>query len=101
MDFLVRRDDLHETRIEEAQAPELQDGEALLAVDSFGLTTNNITYALMGDTMNYWDFFPAEDGWGQVPVWGFGEVESSKAEGVAEGTRVFGYFPPSSHLVVR
>jgi hypothetical protein len=100
-DFLVRRDDLHQTRIEETEAPEVQDGEALLAVDSFGLTTNNITYALMGDAMNYWNFFPAEDGWGHMPVWGFGEVADTKADGVPEGTRVFGYFPPSSYLVVQ
>jgi Protein of unknown function (DUF2855) len=73
----------------------------LLGIDSFGLTTNNITYALMGEAMNYWNFFPAEDGWARVPVWGFADVAESKAEGVPEGTRVFGYLPPASHLVVR
>jgi hypothetical protein len=55
----------------------------------------------MGETMNYWDFFPAEDGWGHMPVWGFADVEESRAEGVPEGTRVYGYLPPASHLVVR
>jgi hypothetical protein len=65
------------------------------------LTTNNITYALMGEAMNYWDFFPAEEGWGRVPVWGFADVAASRADGVPEGTRVFGYLPPSSHLLVR
>jgi len=73
----------------------------LLGIDSFGLTTNNITYALMGEAMNYWNFFPAEDGWARVPVWGFADGAESKAEGVPEGTRVFGYLPPASHLVVR
>jgi hypothetical protein len=74
----------------------------LLAVDSFGLTTNNITYAVMGDRMNYWEFFPAaEQGWARMPVWGFADVSASEAEGVPEGTRIFGYLPPSSHLVVR
>jgi len=73
----------------------------LLAVDSFGLTTNNITYALMGEAMNYWNFFPAEEGWGRVPVWGFADVVASKADGVPEGTRVYGYLPPARHLVVR
>ena len=101
MDFLVRRDDLHETRIAESEAPALRSGEVLLGVDGFGLTTNNITYALMGDAMSYWQFFPAEDEWGRVPVWGFAEVAASEADGVEEGTRVFGYLPPSSHLVVR
>jgi hypothetical protein len=55
----------------------------------------------MGETMNYWDFFPAEDGWARMPVWGFADVLASEADGVPQGTRVFGYLPPSSHLVVR
>ena len=50
--------------------------------------------------MSYWDFFPAEDGWGRVPMWGFAEVEQSAAEGVEPGMRVYGYLPPSSQLVV-
>ena len=99
-DFLVKRDDLRECRIAESEAPEVGPGEALLRVDSFGLTANNVTYAVMGEAMSYWDFFPAEDGWGRVPVWGFAEVESSEAEGVEPGTRVYGYLPPSSHLLV-
>jgi hypothetical protein len=70
-------------------------------VDLFGLTTNNITYLVMGEAMNYWNFFPAEEPWGRMPVWGFAEVVASEAEGVPEGTRVFGYFPAASHLVVR
>jgi hypothetical protein len=73
----------------------------LLGVDSFGLTTNNITYAVMGEAMNYWDFFPAEDGWARMPVWGYADVAESRAEGVPEGIRVYGYLPPASHLVVR
>jgi hypothetical protein len=73
----------------------------LLGVDAFGLTTNNITYAVMGEAMSYWGFFPAEDGWGHMPVWGFADVTASKADGVPEGTRIFGYLPPASHLVVR
>ena len=73
----------------------------LLGIDSFGLTTNNITYAVMGETMSYWDFFPASDGWARMPVWGFADVAVSRLEGVPEGTRIFGYLPPASHLVVR
>jgi hypothetical protein len=72
----------------------------LLRIDSFGLTANNITYAVMGEAMSYWDFFPAEDGWGRVPMWGFAEVERSEAESVDPGSRLYGYLPPSSHLVV-
>src|SRR5436190_683591 len=53
------------------------------------------------ETSSYWDFFPAEDGWAQMPVWGFADVVASEADGVPEGTRVYGYLPPGSHLVVQ
>lgn len=99
-DFLVKRDDLRECRIAESEIVELARGQALLRVDSFGLTANNVTYAVFGEAMSYWDFFPAEDGWGRVPMWGFAEVERSETDGVAPGTRWYGYLPPSSHLVV-
>lgn len=99
-DFLVRRDDLRSCRIAESEPPEIAAGQALLRVDSFGLTANNITYAVMGEAMSYWDFFPAEDGWGRMPVWGFAEVERSEADGVEPGTRLYGYLPPSSYLAV-
>jgi hypothetical protein len=98
--FLVKRDDLHECRIAESEVPELRNGQALLLVDRFGLTANNVTYAVFGETMSYWDFFPADDGWGRVPMWGFADVEQSEAEGVEPGARLYGYLPPSSHLVV-
>jgi len=99
-DFLVKRDELRECRIAEADPPDLEPGQALLRVATFGLTSNNITYAVMGEAMSYWGFFPAEDGWGRVPMWGFAEVERSEAEGLEPGTRLYGYLPPSSHLVV-
>jgi hypothetical protein len=92
---------LSETRFAESDAPEIEDGQVLLGVDAFGLTTNNITYAVMGETMNYWNFFPAEDGWAHMPVWGYADVVDSKAEGVPDGIRVYGYLPPASHLVVQ
>jgi hypothetical protein len=55
----------------------------------------------MGEAMSYWEFFPAEEPWGHMPVWGYADVIASEAEGVPEGTRVYGYFPSASHLVVR
>jgi hypothetical protein len=99
-DFLVKRDDLRECRVAEGAPPDIEAGQALLRVDTFGLTANNVTYAVMGEMMSYWNFFPAESGWGRVPMWGFAEVELSEVEGVEPGTRLYGYLPPSSHLVV-
>ncbi len=100
MDFLVKRDALDRTRIVEGPAAVPGPGQAVLSVDSFGMTSNNITYAVFGEAMSYWNFFTAEEGWGRVPVWGFAEVTASSDEGLAEGTRVFGFLPPSTELAV-
>lgn len=99
-ELLVKRENLRECRLTEFTPPEIGPGEALLRVEAFGLTANNVTYAVMGEAMRYWDFFPAPEGWGRVPMWGFAEVERSEAEGVDAGTRVYGYLPPSPHLAV-
>src|SRR3954467_15846497 len=99
-DFLVKRDDLRECRIAESDERPVAGGQALLRVDRFGLTANNITYAVFGDAMSYWEFFPAGDGWGRVPMWGSTWCERSEADGLASGQRVYGYLPPAPRLVV-
>lgn len=100
-DLTVDRSDLRDARVEEVPVPEPADGEAVLRVDRVGMTANNVTYALLGDVLGYWRFFPAPEGRGRVPLWGFAEVVASRADGVAVGDRVYGYLPPSSHLVVQ
>jgi Protein of unknown function (DUF2855) len=96
----VARADLHDTRVVERTVPAPKDGQALLHVERFGLTANNVTYAVLGDMLRYWEFFPADEDWGRIPVWGFAEVARSAADGVEPGLRVFGYLPMSTHLVV-
>jgi hypothetical protein len=100
MDFLIAREDLHRCRFDDAPPPEPHDGQALLAIDAFGLSANNVTYAMFGEAMSYWSFFPAEPGWGRLPVWGYAEVVESRAPAVEPGTRVYGYLPASTHLLV-
>lgn len=104
--FAVARDDLKQTVVAGAEVPDLHDGEVLLRVDRVGLTANNVTYAVLGDAMRYWEFFPPEPRgltgqWGLPPLWGFAEVVASTVPEVAVGQRVYGYLPPASHLVVR
>jgi hypothetical protein len=73
----------------------------LIGVDRFAFTANNITYGAVGELIGYWNFFPARDGWGRIPVWGFGEVMRSRHEALPVGERVYGYLPISTHLVIQ
>ncbi|MEV4511021.1 DUF2855 family protein [Dactylosporangium sp. NPDC049525] len=104
--FAVARADLAQTTIVEGPVPDLADGAALLRVDRVGMTANNVTYAVLGEAMRYWEFFPPSPrgltvDLGLVPLWGFAEVAASTVPGVEAGQRVYGYLPPASHLMVR
>lgn len=99
--LIVNRARIDEAKIVERDAAPLEDGEIRVATRRFALTANNISYALSGEAIGYWRFFPdAEDGWGCVPVWGFGEVAESRVEGVTVGDRYWGFFPMASDLVM-
>jgi hypothetical protein len=101
--LMTLKSDPGETRIAQIPAVEaLAEGEVVLALDRFSLTTNNISYAAFGDSIGYWRVFPSgEDGFGLMPVWGFADVAASRAPGVEVGARVFGYFPMAETLVVQ
>jgi Protein of unknown function (DUF2855) len=102
-DFVVARDDLQQCRSIETQLPDaaaLPADALLVKVDRFAFTANNITYAVLGDEMKYWQLFPAPKGFGIIPVWGFGDVIASRHPNVAKGERLFGYFPMATHLVI-
>ena len=97
----VRRDDLRTARIVGAAAAPLGDDQVRFAVERFGLTANNVTYALLGDRLRYWTFFPSvEAGWGRVPAWGFARAVETRCAEVPEATRVFGYVPMGGEFVV-
>ena len=101
LDFIIQKKDWSQCRFESSSLPEIADGQALFRVDRFALTSNNITYAAAGDLLNYWGFFPAEKGWGRIPAMGFADVVVSRHPEVAVGQRAFGFFPMSTHLLVR
>lgn len=99
--LVVSRADVSDSDLVSEDTPVAGDGEAVLRVERVGLTTNNATYAALGDALRYWRFFPAPAGLGIVPVWGFAVVESSTVPGVDVGARVYGFLPSGSHLVTR
>ena len=77
------------------------DGQIRVAIDKFGLTANNVSYALSGDQIGYWRFFPAEESWGKVPAWSIAEVTESRCHEIVVGERLWGFFPMSSELVLQ
>ncbi len=102
-DFVVARNDLQQCKIIETRFPDaatLPDEALLVKVTRFAFTANNITYAVLGDQLKYWQLFPAPKDFGNIPVWGFGEVIASNHPGVAEGETLFGYFPMATYLVI-
>ena len=96
----VKKDALSTTKIVDLPDTPLAAGAVRLKVDSFAVTANNITYAVIGDMFQYWNFFPAPDGWGIVPMWGHAHVEASHCPDIAVGERVYGYLPAATHLDV-
>lgn len=95
----VRRDRLHTARVLERRLSRLARGEALFAVERFSLSANNITYALLGERLGYWNLFPAPDKWGQIPVWGYLRAVESRSEAVP-GQLAYGLCPPASHVIL-
>jgi len=101
LDFRVRRDDWSRCEfVTNEVSLDPPAGGVLFRVDRFALTANNITYAVAGDMLDYWGFFPADEGWGRIPVMGFADVLASSHPAVAVGERVFGFFPMSRHLLI-
>ncbi len=96
----VKKSALTETQIHDDALPALGDGEVRLKIESFSVTANNITYAVIGDMFGYWNFFPAEGDYGVVPMWGHAVVEESQHPDIAVGERVYGYLPMGTHLDV-
>ncbi|MCF8149872.1 MAG: DUF2855 family protein [Burkholderiaceae bacterium] len=100
IELLVRKDQLARVELRETPAIPLEEGQVRLGVESFALTANNITYAAFGEAMNYWRFYPAEEGWGRIPAWGFASVLESRHPEIAPGEKFYGYYPMSSSVVL-
>jgi hypothetical protein len=97
----VDRRDLRTTRVVHSNLPVPAEGEILVAIDQFGLTANNVSYAVSGDAIGYWGYYPLEGGWGRVPVWGCANVIESQCAGIPVGDRLWGFFPMASHAVLQ
>jgi hypothetical protein len=102
-DHLVRRDDLSAIEVRPRAAIDpagLGANQILCRIDQYALTANNVTYGVAGDSIGYWGFFPAPEGYGRLPVWGFATVTASTNGDVNVGERLYGYWPMSSDIVL-
>ncbi|MCP3906592.1 MAG: DUF2855 family protein [Oceanicoccus sp.] len=102
----TNRKDFRNTKVVNAKVPNPGKGEVLVAIDKFGLTANNVSYALSGDMIGYWNYYPtpveaAEEHWGKVPVWACANVVASECDDIAVGERLWGFFPMASHTVLK
>jgi len=101
----VERKRIGTTRLIDGAADVLDDGQIRLRIDHFAITANNITYAVFGDALAYWEFFPtelpqSEPTWGRVPAMGWAEVVESNNDDIAVGRRFYGWYPMASSCVV-
>jgi len=98
----TRKGDPRVTRALSGDVPAVAHDEILVSVDAFAFTANNVTYAMFGDAMNYWQFYPTGDAdWGMIPVWGFATVLVSAVPGIEAGERFYGYLPMASHALLK
>lgn len=101
-DFIVDLGNYQSTKMVDKAYPDtLEDNQVLFKIDKFSFTSNNITYAIVGDRIGYWKFFPTEEGYGIIPAWGYADVVASTHPDVKVGERFYGYYPMSSHLLVQ
>ena len=100
--MLFRRDNLAASEIRVPVLADLQPGEVRLAIEKFGLTANNVSYARFGDGEHvpFWNAFPGPPELGRVPIWSFVRVTESRHSGIPVGGRYFGYVPMASHHTV-
>jgi len=98
--FEVNRQDFRTTRTVAPTETDLEPGQIRLAIERFAVTTNNVTYAVAGDLLDYWGFFPAEAPWGRIPVMGLGSVIESANPDIATGGRYFGFYPMGAEHVL-
>lgn len=96
----IDRTDVASTRWRQQPRVDLGADQVEFELEEFALTSNNISYVMAGDLLDYWGFFPADAPYGRVPVMGHGRIVRSTHPDVEVGGRYFGFFPPTSHHVI-
>ncbi len=99
--FQVEKQKIDQVNYTESELADLEEGEVRVKMDHFAFTTNNITYAVSGFTLKYWNFFPTQEPYGIIPVWGYADVVSSKHADIRVGDRYYGYYPMARYCTLQ
>jgi hypothetical protein len=95
----INRTELETPRLVEESLPALAPGQVRFRIERFALTANTVTYAVTGDVLGYWAFFPGPDpAWGRVPAMGWAQVVASNHPDVEPGGRFFGWYPMARYV---
>ncbi|KAK1977766.1 hypothetical protein LZ30DRAFT_730902 [Colletotrichum cereale] len=99
----------HETLTVDIPMPRLAASCVRIRTSLIGITSNNFTYAKLGDMLQWWNAWPVpadgpapynnQDEWGILPAWGFARVLESTIDAIPTGGLLYGYWPTSSHPV--
>ncbi|CAL5867249.1 uncharacterized protein PFLUO_LOCUS1464 [Penicillium psychrofluorescens] len=94
--------------VPEASLPELAASSIRVRPAVISLTSNNLTYAGMGNMAHWWDTYPVSENypapyndssaWGIVPAWGFATIQESNIPDLPNGTMLYGFWPTSNAL---
>jgi len=101
MIFEVDRQDFRTTRVIDDAPTVLDPGQVRLRIERFAFTSNNISYAVAGDMLDYWGFFPSTSPWGRIPAIGLGSVIESNNPDIGVGGRYFGFSPMAAEVVIQ
>ncbi|KXH42784.1 hypothetical protein CNYM01_03807 [Colletotrichum nymphaeae SA-01] len=99
----------HETVAVDLPLPQLGVSSIRVRTSLIGITSNNLSYAKLGDMLQWWNTWPVpldapapyndRAEWGIVPAWGFARVLESNIEAIPAKSLLYGYWPTSSHPV--
>ncbi|TDZ51723.1 hypothetical protein CTRI78_v007389 [Colletotrichum trifolii] len=99
----------HETVSVHLPLSELGPSSVRASSSLLAITSNNLSYAKLGELLGWWDVWPVpadapapynnRDEWGIVPAWGYGKVLESNVDAIPVGSLLYGYWPTSSHPV--
>ena len=89
--------------LQDSSLSALRDGHVRIRSAVIALSRNNLSYALLGTAMFWWDAYPVpaslrapyndQSLYGIDPTWGYGEIMESKVSGIEAGMLLWGFLP--------